>query len=94
MKKLLDGLKVGAAGCISATTNFTGKIAKKVFDDFKKSGSSSDSKLKALRSAFDETGNLISALHTIKSIENKIFSNLLPPQELLSDDKKKSLLKN
>ena len=93
-KKLLDGLKVGAAGCISATTNFTGKIAKKVFDDFNKSGdSSSDSKLKALRSAFDETGNLISALHTIKSLENKIFSNLLPPQVLLSDDKKEKLIK-
>ena len=93
-KKLLDGLKVGAAGCISATTNFTGKIAKKVFDDFNKSGESeSDRKLKALRSAFDETGNLISALHTIKSLENKIFSNLLPPQVLLSDDKKTELIK-
>ena len=55
--------------------------------------SSSDPKLKALRSAFDETGNLISALHTIKSLENKIFSNLLPPQVLLSDDKKEKLIK-
>ena len=93
-KKLLDGLKIGAAGCISATTNFTGKIAKKVFDDFnKREDSIDDSKLKALRTAFDETGNLIPALHTIKSLENKIFSNLLPPQVLLSDDKKEELIK-
>ena len=33
-KKLLDGLKVGVAGCISATTNVTGPLAKKVYDDF------------------------------------------------------------
>ena len=32
-KKLLEGLKVGAAGCISATTNVTGSLAKKVFDE-------------------------------------------------------------
>ena len=93
-KKLLDGLKIGAAGCISATTNFTGKVAKKVFDDFNKSGkSTSDIKLKALRTAFDETGNLISALHTIKSLENKNFSYLLPPQVLLSEEKKEELIK-
>ena len=35
-KKLLDNLKIGGAGCISATTNVTGSIAKKVFDNFKK----------------------------------------------------------
>ena len=68
-KKLLNGLKMGAAGCISATTNVTGLVAKKVFDDFHKSGnSSSDTKLKALRTVFDDTGNLISALHTLKKI--------------------------
>ena len=89
-KKLLDGLKVGAAGCISATTNITGIVAKKVFDDFNKGGdSSSDTKLKALRTVFDETGNLISALHTLKSLENKIYLNMLPPLEILSDEKKK-----
>jgi len=64
-KKLLNGLKTGAAGCISATTNVTGSLAKKVFDDFHKNGDSSeDVKLKALRTVFDDTGNLISALHT------------------------------
>ncbi len=93
-KKLLDGLKVGAAGCISATTNVTGSVAKKVFDDFHKSGnSSSDTKLKALRTVFDDTGNLISALHTLKSLEKKIYKNMLPPLELLSEGQKKEMLK-
>ena len=93
-KKLLNGLKAGAAGCISATTNVTGSVAKKVFDDFHKNGdSSSDTKLKALRTVFDDTGNLISALHTLKSIENEVYKNMLPPLEILSEDKKKEMLK-
>ena len=93
-KKLTDNLKIGGAGVISATTNFSGSLAKKVYDDFKKTGSSpDDEKLKAIRTAFDETGNLISALHTLKSLENKIYANLLPPLELLSQDKKDELIK-
>ena len=93
-KKLLDGLKLGAAGCISATTNVTGTLAKKVFDDFYKNGdSSSDDKLKALRTVFDDTGNLISALHTLKSMENDVYKNMLPPMEVLSEEKKKEMLK-
>ena len=93
-KKLIDNLKISGAGCISATLNFSGSLAKKVYDDFKKTGSSpDDEKLKAIRTAFDETGNLISALHTLKSLENKIYANLLPPLELLSQDKKDELIK-
>ena len=93
-KKLLDGLKLGAAGCISATTNVTGTLAKKVFDDFYKNGdSSSDDKLKALRTVFDDTGNLISALHTLKSMENDVYKNMLPPLEVFSEEKKKEMLK-
>tara|TARA_Y100000813_G_scaffold181908_1_gene151250 strand:+ start:69 stop:953 length:885 start_codon:yes stop_codon:yes gene_type:complete len=93
-KKLTDNLKIGGAGVISATTNFSGSLAKKVYDDFKKTGSSpDDEKLKAIRTAFDETGNLISALHTLKSIENKVYANLLPPLELLSQNKKDELIK-
>ncbi len=92
--KLLDGLKAGAVGCISATTNVTGALAKKVFDDFQKQGSSPHTeKLKTLRSVFDETGNLISALHTLKSTEKKAYANMLPPLELLSEQKKKEMLK-
>ena len=91
---IIDNLKIGGAGVISATTQFSGSLAKKVYDDFKKTGSSNDNeKLKAIRTAFDETGNLISALHTLKSLENKIYANLLPPLELLSQDKKDELIK-
>ena len=93
-KKLLEGLKAGASGCISATTNFSGSLARKVYDDFKKKGSSSENeKLQAIRTAFDETGNLITALHTLKSLENKVYANLLPPLELLSENKKEELIK-
>ena len=93
-KKLLNGLKLGAAGCISATTNVTGSLAKKVFDDFHNSGdSSSDEKIKALRTVFDDTGNLISALHTLKSMENEVYKNMLPPLEMLGEEKKKEMLK-
>ena len=93
-KKLLEGLKAGASGCISATTNFSGSLARKVYDDFKNKGSSSENeKLQAIRTAFDETGNLITALHTLKSLENKAYANLLPPLELLSENKKEELIK-
>ena len=93
-KKLLNGLKVGAAGCISATTNITGSLAKKVFDDFHKNGESNDDvKLKALRTVFDDTGNLISALHTLKAIENEAYKNMLPPLEMLDEKKKSEMLK-
>jgi 4-hydroxy-tetrahydrodipicolinate synthase len=92
-KKLLEGLKVGAAGCISATTNVTGSLAKKVFDDFQKNGNSpSDIKLKAVRTVFDDTGNLISALHTLKSLDKEIYKNILPPLEILSEEKKKEMI--
>ena len=90
----MDGLKVGVAGCISATTNVTGSLAKKVYDDFHKDGnSSSNEKLKTLRTIFDDTGNLISALHTFKSLENKAYENLLPPLELLNDSKREEMIK-
>jgi len=93
-KKLLDNLKLGGAGVISATTQFSGSLARKVYDDFKKKGASSENeKLQAIRTAFDETGNLITALHTLKSLENKAYANLLPPLELLSENKKEELIK-
>ena len=90
----IDNLKINGAGVISATTQFSGSLAKKVYDDFKKTGSSpDDEKLKAIRTAFDETGNIITSLHTLKSFENKAYANLLPPLELLSKSKKEELVK-
>ena len=46
-----------------------------------------------MRTVFDDTGNLISALHTLKSMENEIYKNMLPPLEMLSEDKRKEMLK-
>ena len=34
--KLLKGLELGCSGCISAITNVTHSLARKVFDDFEK----------------------------------------------------------
>ena len=93
-KKLAANLKIGGVGTISATLNFSGSLAKKVYDDCIKNGSSPENKkLQDIRTAFDETGNLISALHTLKSIENKAYANLPPPLALLSENKKDELIK-
>ena len=73
---------------------FQAVLAKKVYDDFNKKGSSEDNdKLQSVRTAFDDTGNLISALHTLKSLENNIYGNMLPPLELLSKIKKEELIR-
>ena len=32
--KLLKGLEIGCSGCISAVTNVTHSLARKVFDDY------------------------------------------------------------
>ncbi len=92
-KKLAENLSLGGAGSISATSNFSGELAKKVYEDCVKNGSSPENKkLQDIRTAFDESGNLISALHTIKSIYNKAYANLPPPLELLNSNKKKELI--
>ena len=36
---------------------------------------------------------LISALHTLKSMENEVYKNMLPPLEMLSEEKKKRNVK-
>ena len=91
-EKLLKGLKLGCAGCISAVTNVTHSLARKVFDDFergKKSNFNND--LVLTRQAFDKF-NLISALHSFMSIEDKHYAPLLPPLILLDEKNKKNLV--
>ena len=89
--KLLKGLELGCSGCISAVTNVTHSLARKVFDDFEnKKNQSKDEQLIKVRETFDQY-NLISALHSFLSDKNKKFSNILPPLVLLSDEKKKEL---
>ncbi len=89
--KLLKGLELGCSGCISAVTNVTHSLARKVFDDFEnKKNQSKNEQLIKVRETFDQY-NLISALHSFLSDRNKKFSNILPPLVLLSDEKKKKL---
>ena len=89
--KLLKGLELGCSGCISAVTNVTHSLARKVFDDFEnKKNQSKNEQLIKVRETFDQY-NLISALHSFLSDRNKKFSNILPPLVLLSDEKKEEL---
>ena len=50
-------------------------------------------KLIDVRNEFDKY-NLISALHTLKSRDDKIYKNLLPPLDLLDSVNEKNLLQN
>ena len=91
--KLLKGLKVGCVGCISATTNVTHSLARQVYNDFKNDKEQTvNEKLCSVRKAFEETDNLISALHSFNSLENSVYKNLLPPLNLLSNTKQNELM--
>ena len=90
--KLLKGLEAGCAGCISAVTNVTHSLSRKVFDDYEeKKLQVVNKKLILVREIFDNY-NLISALHSFISVKNNEFNNLLPPLVLLTEEKKKELL--
>ncbi len=91
--KLLKSLELGCAGTISAITQVTHSLARKVFDDFeKKEKQTQNEKLIAVRETFDQF-NLISALHSYFSLNNEKFKNLLPPLILLNEKEKKDLIK-
>ena len=91
--KLLKGLELGCNGIISAVCNVTAPIARKVYDDFmNKKPQIVNEKLCAVRKAFDDTGNLISALHSFMAIRDEKYRRLIPPLALLSKDKQKELL--
>ena len=84
--KLLNGLELGCSGCISAITNVTHSLTRKVFDDFEnKISQTINEKLIKVRQTFDQYP-LISALHSFLSVEDKRYQNILPPLTLL--DKK------
>ena len=90
--KLLKGLELGCAGCISAVTNVTHSLARKVFDDFeKKETQSANDKLIEVRETFDQY-NLISALHSFLSTKDIKYKKVLPPLILLSQEKQKELI--
>ena len=90
--KLLKGLEIGCSGCISAVTNVTHSLTRKVYDDFeKKETQSVNDKLIAVRETFDQY-NLISALHSFLSTKDNVYKNVLPPLILLPQEKKKELI--
>ena len=90
--KLLKGLEHGCSGCISAVTNVTHTLARKVFDDFNNKAKQTDNnKLISVRETFDQY-NLISGLHSFMSVNDDKFNNLLPPLILLSSEEKKELI--
>jgi 4-hydroxy-tetrahydrodipicolinate synthase len=90
--KLLNGLELGCSGCISAVTNVTHSLARKVFDDFEnQKQQSANEKLINVREIFDKYP-LISALHSLLSIKDQKFSYILPPLTLLNPKLKEELL--
>ena len=90
-EKLLEGLKIGNSGIITATCNVTSSIARKVYDDYHLNIRSYDNKkLCSVRKIF-ENFNLISSLHTFMRDKDEIFENLLPPLSLLNRKNKKIL---
>ena len=90
--KLLKGLEKGSSGVISAVTNSTHFLARKVFDDFEnKMPQTKNNQLIDVRETFDGY-NLISALHSFHSIKDENYKNILPPLTLLSDQKLKELI--
>jgi 4-hydroxy-tetrahydrodipicolinate synthase len=90
--KLLKGLELGCSGCISAVTNVTHSLARKVFDDFEtKTTQTKNNQLINVRETFDQY-NLISALHSFLAVGDEKFKNVLPPLILLSKEKQKELI--
>ena len=90
--KLLKGLEKGSSGVISAVTNSTHFLARKVFDDFEnKMPQTKNDQLIGVRETFDGY-NLISALHSFHSIKDENYKNILPPLTLLSKQKLRELI--
>ena len=90
--KLLKGLKLGCTGIITATCNVTAALSRKVYDDFiKKKEQTTNEKLCNVREIFEKF-NLISALHSFMSNEDKIYKNVIPPVSLLSEKDKLQLI--
>ena len=90
--KLLEGLKLGNSGIISAVCNVTAPLARKVYDDFfDKKKQTFNEKLCGVRKVFDNY-NLVSGLHSFMSFENEKYKRILPPLSLLSTSQQKELM--
>ena len=90
--KLLKGLELGNSGIISAISNVTAILARRVYDDFiNKKKQTFNEKLCAIRKVFDNY-NLISGVHSFMSYENEKYKNILPPLNLLSKSKQEEMM--
>ena len=92
--KLLKGLEMGCSGIITATCNVSSGLARQVYDDFlNKKKQTINQKLCDVRNTFEKY-NLISALHSYYSINDRVYKNVLPPLSILNDVDKKELTNN
>ena len=92
--KLLKGLKLGCHGIITATCNVTAMLSRKVYDDFVQNKEQSvNEKLCNVRNIFEEY-NLISAIHTFMSQEDRYYGHILPPLRILNDKESQKLLED
>ena len=92
--KLLVGLEHGCSGIITATCNVTAQLARRVYDDFFLGKDQTyNQKLIDVRKEFEKY-NLVSALHSFKSKEDKIYKNLLPPLDILNSEDENNLMLN
>ena len=90
-EELLDSLKIGCDGIISATCNVTSNIARKVFDDFhNKKKQKFNKKLCSIRKVFNKF-DLVSGLHTFMAKKDNIYKNVLPTLDLLNKKDEKKL---
>ena len=90
--KLLEGLKIGCSGIITATCNVTAPLARKVYEDFLNNKNQTvNEKLCNVRKTFDQF-NLISAVHSYWSQVDKIYENILPTLKLLENAEKNKLI--
>jgi len=86
-KYLLDLLRIGGAGCISATTNATAQFARKVFQNWQSENAVGFQKhLTKLRAAF-EGYSFVSVLKYLfaKWSSNSAWLNLRPPNAMLRE---------
>ena len=92
-KFLYEGLHIGCAGCISATTNVNIEAAKLINTFDKTEGESINKKIKSVRDVFEKYP-VIAALKATKIKEDSNWSNIRPPLVALSDQQRSNLVKD
>ena len=93
---LLDTLRWGGAGCISATVNVTSQLARQVYDAHEADREDADAlqkRLTELRATIEEFP-MIPALKSMmrRSTQEENWSNLRPPLSRLTEDQTHELL--